>query len=306
MLILNSIKEAEIMANWDGKSKGNKLGYGIFIKILQLFGVMPAYFLLIFVAGYYFLFSWKSSGSMLSLFRQRLGFSVFTSFRKLYSNYYWFGQAIIDRIVLMSSIKNRFTFNFDGEEHLHQMVAEGKGGLLLSAHIGNWEIAGHLLKRLNTRINIVMYDGEQQQLKQYLEGVTGERNAHIIIIKKDLSHIYEIMEALDNNEFVCMHADRFLPGNKTLETKFLGEKALFPAGPFVLASKLNVPTSFVFAVKETFNHYHFFATEGKIYRNEPQKSKTDDILIDFAQEMTKILKRYPAQWYNYYNFWAKG
>ena len=69
----------------------------------------------------------------------------------------------------MSGIPNRFTFNFDGEENLRKMVELGKGGLLLSAHIGNWEIAGHLLKRLNTKINIVMFDGEVQQIKAYLD-----------------------------------------------------------------------------------------------------------------------------------------
>lgn len=293
------------MSEWDGKSKGNKLGYGIFIKVLQCFGVTPAYFLLYFVAGYYFIFSRKSSKHILYFFRRRLGFSKQLSLKKLYCNYYWFGQALIDRVVMMSGIKNNFTFNFDGEEHLHQMVAEGKGGLLLSAHIGNWEIAGHLLKRLQTRINIVMFDGEQQQLKQYLEGVTGERNANIIVIKDNLSHIYEIMEALGNNEFVCMHADRFLPGNKTLNAAFLGKNAFFPSGPFLLASKLDVPTSFVFAAKETNYHYHFFATKGKNYRREDDQSSPLNILNDFVKQMTGKVNQYPEQWYNYYDFWKQ-
>ncbi|MCH5716294.1 LpxL/LpxP family acyltransferase [Niabella hibiscisoli] len=240
------------MAEWEGKSKGNKTGYGIFIAILKKMGVLPAYILLLFVAAYYYLFSWKSSRSIWYYLRKRLGFSIPQSLVSLYKNYYWFGQALIDRIVMMAGISNRFTFNFDGEQHLHEMVAAGKGGLLLSAHIGNWEIAGHLLKRLNTRINIVMYDGEHEQLKQYLENTTGQRNANIIVIRDNLSHIYEIMEALNNNELVCMHSDRFLPGNKTLKTDFLGKQAHFPQGPFALATKLNVPVTFVFALKESF------------------------------------------------------
>jgi predicted LPLAT superfamily acyltransferase len=99
---------------------------------------------------------------------------------------------------------------------LREMVEQKKGGLLLSAHIGNWEIAGHLLKRLGTEIHIVMYDGEQQQLKDYLESITEKHSARIILIKNDLSHIYAIQEALNKNAFVCMHADRFLEGNKTI------------------------------------------------------------------------------------------
>jgi predicted LPLAT superfamily acyltransferase len=291
------------VSDWDGKSRGNKLGYDIFIKILQHFGVAPAYFLLLFVAGYYFLFSWKSSTHIWYYLRQRLKFSFLKSLRMLYSNYYWFGQSIIDRVVMMSGIKNKFTFNFDGEESLHQMVAEGKGGLLLSAHIGNWEIAGHLLQRLNTKINIVMFDGEQQQLKEHLEKTTGSRNANIILIKNDLSHIYEMMYALSNNELVCMHADRFLPNNKTIETDFMGEKAFFPAGPFVLASKLRVPVSFVFALKETSYHYHFFASPGVVYKNKAEGNLPKNILQAFVAQMTIKVKQYPQQWYNYYQFW---
>ena len=292
------------MADWEGKSKGGKTGYGIFIFILKKIGVLPAYLLLILVSAYYYLFSWKSSKALWYYFRKRLRFSVSTSLVKLYSNYFWFGQAIIDRIVVMSEIKNRFTFNFDGEHHLHEMVKNGKGGLLLSAHLGNWEIAGHLLKRLNTRINIVMFDGEHQQLKQYLENTTGQRNANIIVIKDNISHIYEIMEALNKNELVCMHADRFLPGNKTLSIDFLGAKAKFPQGPFALATKLDVPVSFVFAMKESLSHYHFFATPGTIYKRK-ENTSPDYVLQKFAEAMTEKIKRYPSQWYNYYDFWKE-
>ncbi len=290
------------MAEWEGKSKGNKTGYGIFITVLKKMGVLPAYILLLFVAAYYYLFSWKSSRAIWYYLRKRLSFSIPKSLASLYKNYYWFGQALIDRIVMMAGISNRFTFNFDGEHHLHEMVAAGKGGLLLSAHIGNWEIAGHLLKRLNTRINIVMFDGEHQQLKQYLENTTGQRNANIIVIRDNISHIYEIMEALNNNELVCMHSDRFLTGNKTLQANFLGKPAHFPLGPFTLATKLNVPVTFVFAMKESFFHYHFFATPGVVYRNEPSPS-SEKVLEAFVSAMTEKVKSYPAQWYNYYDFW---
>lgn len=291
------------MSQWDGKLKGTPLGYRIFIFTIKMLGVLSAYMLLFFVAGYYFLCSWKSSKAIWYYFRQRLQFSFFKSLRLLYVNYYWFGQALIDRVVMMSGIKNKFTFHFDGEEHLHQMVVEGKGGLLLSAHVGNWEIAGHLLKRLNTKINIVMFEAEHHQVKEYLDTVTGERNANIIVIKDNLSHIYEIMEVLNKNELVCMHADRFLPGNKTLEAAFLGEKAAFPLGPFALASKLNVPVSYVFAMKETFFHYHFFATKGRLYKEMSTGNEPIDILQDYIQQMEIKVKAYPTQWYNYYHFW---
>ncbi len=291
------------MSLWQGQSKGNKAGYQIFVWILKNFGISPAYFLLRFVVTYFFLFSYKSNRHVYSLYHQRLGYTWFSSFFKIYRNSFLLGQSIIDKVVVMAGIKNKFTYHFDGEENLREIASLQKGGMLLSAHIGNWDIAGHLLKRLDTRINIVMFDGEKEQIKEYLDTVTGKKSVHIIYIKNDLSHIYEISEAFKNNELVCMHADRFLEGNKTLTTEFLGEKARFPMGPFVLASKFKVPVSYVFAVKESNLHYHFFASKIKDYSHVEKENVMQEMLMEFSKEMEKKVKQYPEQWFNYYNFW---
>ena len=291
------------MPAWQGRSKGTPLGYRIFVWVLKTFGVLPAYFLLRFVALYYFFFSFKASRQIYFLYRYKLGYSRLASVFKLYNNYYLLGQSIIDKVVLMSGIKNNFSFNFDGEENLLKIAGMQKGGILLSAHIGNWDVAGHLFTRLQTPINIVLYDGEQEQIKEYLEGVTGKRNVNIIVIKNDLSHIYAISDAFNKNELVCMHADRFLPGNKTLTADFLGQQAKFPMGPFLLAATFKVPVSFVFAAKESKLHYHFFASEIKDYSNFGKGQLMQEMLNDFAKEMESKLKLYPEQWFNYYNFW---
>ncbi|WPU98759.1 hypothetical protein SNE26_22350 [Mucilaginibacter sp. cycad4] len=291
------------MPAWQGKSKGNPLGYRIFVSVLKIGGVMPAYFMLRFVALYYFLFSWQSSKSTYYYFHKRLGFSKIRSILKLYRNYYLFGQSIIDKIVIMSGIPNKFTFNFDGIDNLRQIAAMNQGGLLLSSHIGSWEIAGELLDHINTRINIVMFDGEDKQIKQYMESVTGKRKINVIVIKNDLSHIFKINAAFQNNELVCMHADRFIEGNKTITREFLGEDAKFPAGPFVMAEKFKVPVTFVYALKESALHYHFFASPVKDYSGFSKGEGMQQLITDFVSSFENKVKTYPEQWYNYYNFW---
>ncbi|MBL7703716.1 MAG: lipid A biosynthesis acyltransferase [Ferruginibacter sp.] len=293
------------MSAWHGKSKGAPLGYRIFVWVLKTFGVLPAYFLLRIVVLYYFFFSFKASRQIYLLYRRKLGYGRLSSLFKLYKNYFLLGQGIIDKVVLMSGIKNNFTFDFDGEENLHKVASMGKGGILLSAHIGNWDVAGHLFKRLQNRINIVLYDGEHEQIKEYLEGVTGKRNMNIIVIKNDLSHIYKISEALSNNELVCMHADRFLEGNKTLTADFLGEPARFPMGPFLLASKFKVPVNYVFAVKESNLHYHLFSSGIKDYSVFAKNEVMQQMLNEYVGEVEQKVKQYPEQWFNYYNFWEK-
>jgi predicted LPLAT superfamily acyltransferase len=291
------------MPAWQGKSKGKPLGYRIFVGILKNGGLTPAYFVLRFVALYYVLFSFKSSKAIFSYFHDRLGYGTFKSIVKLYQNYFVFGQSIIDKVVMMSGIPNKFTFNFDGIENLHEIAALQKGGLLLSSHIGSWEIAGELLKDIATRINIVMFDGEDAQIKNYLESVTGRSAINIIVIKNDLSHIFKINAALQNNELVCMHADRFIEGNKTITREFLGKDARFPLGPFILADKFKVPLTFVFAAKESKLHYHFFASEIKDYSALGKDVGMQQMISDYVQAFENKVKKYPEQWYNYYNFW---
>src|SRR5436190_2198171 len=249
------------MPQWQGKSRGNKLGYSIFVYVVRILGVKPAYLLLRFVASYYFLFSWSTSRFIYDFFHNRLGHSAVRSVVKVYSNYYVFGQTLLDKIIVMAGIENKFTYDFDGEENLHQIVRNGKGGILISGHVGNWEAAGHLLKRLNSRINVVMYDGEHQRIKSYMDEVTGGRNFNVIVIRDDMSHVYEIGEALQKNELICLHADRFLDGNKTETLPFLGRDARFPLGPFLLAATFRVPVAVVFAFKESSTHYHFFGSD---------------------------------------------
>ncbi len=294
------------MTQWKGKSRGTPLGYRVFIFTIKTFGLRPAYFLLRFVAGYYFLFSWKTSHRIYSYLRKRQGYGVSRALLGVYKNYYVFGQTLIDKIVVMSGIKNPFTFSFDGEENLRQIAQNQTGGILLSAHVGNWEAAGHLLERLNSRINVVMYDAEHQRIKQTLDDSTGGKNFQIIPIVDDMSHVFAIHEALARKELVCFHADRFLPDSRTSSRFFLGAPALFPVGVFALATGMKVPVSIVFAFKETSKHYHFYGSKS-LERNDTETKAefAERLTVTFISELEEKIKKYPLQWFNYYDFWEK-
>src|SRR4051794_2359595 len=114
----------QVMPSWQGKSRGNKTGFRIFVWVLKNAGLRPAYLLLRIVAVFFFIFSGKAFRSQYSFFRRRLGYSRVRSIESIYKNYYWFGQTIIDKIALMSGMRLPFHFNFEGEDYLRQMVSE--------------------------------------------------------------------------------------------------------------------------------------------------------------------------------------
>ena len=145
---------------------------------------------------------------------------------------------------------------------------------------------------------------EIEQIKQYLDKVTGPKSFHIIFIKEDLSHIYEMSAALRRNELICIHADRYVKGNRTLTHPFLGKEAHFPMGPFILASKLKAPVCFVFALKKSKHQYHFYGNQPKKYEGRGTIGAAA-MLQDYVHLLEEKVKQYPEQWFNYFDFWAK-
>ena len=288
------------MSKWDGKSKGTVLGYKIFVFLIKKAGIKAAYVLLYFVASYYFLFLKKSNKAISYYFKERLGYSGFKSKKMVFKSYYTFGQTIIDKISISAGMRNKFTYEFDGIETLKNLLAEKKGGVLISAHIGNFEIAEHFLGDIDIdfQINLVTTDLEHSAIKNYLESVTQKPTVKFIIIREDLSHIFEINAALSKNELVCFTGDRYFEGTKSLSEKILGQEANFPAGPFLIASRLKVPVVFVYVMKEPNLHYHLYAREA-VVKHRDEKG----LLKAYIESLESMLAKYPLQWFNYFDFW---
>ncbi|MCW3125495.1 MAG: lipid biosynthesis acyltransferase [Bacteroidetes bacterium] len=290
------------MAQWEGKSKGTPLGYRIFVAILRYLGLYPAYAVLSLVVLYYFLFSWTSTGHIYRFFRRRCHFGVLKSVGMVYWNYFMLGQSLIDKVAILSGLAGKFTHQSNGAENIERMAAQKRGAIMLGAHLGNWEIAGHFIARYDTVVNILMYDGEHEHIKSLMERVTGGKKFNVIPIKTDLSHVYLMSEALMRGETICMHADRFVEGNRTASMDFMGAKALFPTGPFQLVKALKAPYTYVYGVKTGAMHYEFYARHPK---EVVDFVNVEAMMRDYVQDLESMVQKCPSQWFNYYDFWAK-
>lgn len=287
------------MRQWNGKSKGTVIGYKIFLTTIKIFGLPLAYFIVRFVTFYYFIFAKKSRKPIEEFYKNALKLSGDKIKKTSRKNFFYFGQTLLDRAAFLIGKGGKFTYTFNNENYLIDIKNAGKGGILLSGHVGNWETAGNLLKsRITSNINVLMLDEEEKKIKQYLKGTTGGSHFNIIPIKNDLSHVIKVNNALLNNEFVAIHADRYLEGSKFIELAFLGKKAKFPLGPFIIASKFNAPVTFVFAVKEKKYHYLLSATTPIIDKLAPE-----EIAKRFVSELEKKVILHPEQWFNYYDFY---
>ena len=295
------------MSDWSGKSRGGVWGYRFFIFLIKHTNIKVVYFCIKVVAIYFLVFTNKVS--LYFYFRKIHGYKRGRTIKSIYKNYCILGEVLVDKVMVLNGMTSRFTYSFEGEEYLQEMSNGGKGGILIGAHIGNWEMAGQLLDRIDTRINILMLEAEHEKIRKEMDDFVGNRNFNIIPHKDDYSHLFLISEAVKNNEFVVLHGDRYLPGANTVSTSFMGKPARFPSGPLYLASKNNVPVSFVYTLKDSPTHYHFYATPGKVFPY-PSKLKTRKLHIkgmvdEYVSSLENIVSKYPLQWFNYHHFWEK-
>lgn len=288
------------MTQWQGKSKGTLLGYKIFVFCIKKLGINVAYGVLILVSFYYFLTAWSSNRTLYYYLNKRQGFSVPKSIVMLYMSYHRFGQILIDKTAISVGLRNRFTYNFDGIDILKELLAEKKGAILISAHVGNFEVAEYFFADIDfeCQINLITTDREHSFIKEYFDSISTKTNLNFIIVKEDMSHVFEINACLTNNEIICFTGDRYFSGSKVLNENFMGEDATFPAGPFSIASRMKVPVAYVYVMKERLKHYHLYTRRAEVKHRDAQH-----LLKSYCDSVTQIVKQYPLQWFNYYDFW---
>ncbi|HIP31515.1 MAG TPA: lipid A biosynthesis acyltransferase [Crocinitomicaceae bacterium] len=285
---------------WDGKTKGSLLGYKFFVFCIRFFGLKVSYFFCYFVSFYFILFAKKQRNGILQFYTLGMGKTKKEAKKMAFKNFYNFGQTLIDRIAMHTNKRKSFTHRFNNEKVLRKMNDDNKGGILISGHVGNWENAGNLIReRITSTINIVMMDAEVEKIKDFLKTQTGGQKYNLIPIKDDMSHLILMHRALKKNEFIAIHADRVSDVGKNIELDFLNSKAEFPLGPFILAHKFKAPITFVYAAKATKFHYELYATDPLVETKSPE-----EIAQKYVTHLESMVKKYPMQWFNFYNYYA--
>ena len=294
------------MTRWEGKSRGGVSGHKFFVFIIKHFGVSFAYFFLSIVAVY-FLFSSKRTFSAIFFYFNKIHKnSKLKSFFMVYRNYCMLGKMLVDKVAMLTGADKKYICDFEDDYQIRKLIEGNTGGIIINAHVGNWEIAGQLLERFETKVNILMFDAEHEKVKQYMSDVLTNKNVNFIIIKEGYDHLAKIEKALLNRELIAMNGDRFMSGNRTMSCGFLGMNAEFPVSPYYMAGKYKVPVLYAFAMKESKKYYRIYATE-KHYVEGFESMNTRDkclaeALRDYVSVLENMVKKYPLQWFNYYNF----
>lgn len=288
---------------WSGKTGGLPWMQRSLIFLFHLFPLWFIYGVMALVVPFYMLFGRKGYRAMYSLFHDCFGYGAWKSFWLVYSNHFRFGQVILDRFGVYAGKK--YHFINEGQELMDELETHPEGFILLSSHVGNYEIAGYSLKPKRKKFNALVFAGETATVMENRRRMLERNNMSMILVKEDISHLFAINTALDNGEIVSMPADRIFGSQKNVECEFLGKPARFPLGGFAMAVQKDVEVLAVFVMKEGMKTYHAFVRKLECDRMAGKREQMAQLAQNFAKDLETIVRRYPTQWFNYFDFWQQ-
>jgi KDO2-lipid IV(A) lauroyltransferase len=116
---------------------------------------------------------------------------------------------------------------YDGADFIDDTLKKGKGLMLLTAHLGNWELGGLLFNILGYPMNVVTLVDENLKIDEVREKWRRSRGIKSLTVNNSITAAKNIADALAKNEIVAMLGDRATKTNR-MRIKFFGKKAYFP------------------------------------------------------------------------------
>lgn len=271
------------------------------VVVMKVVDRRAIYFVMAFIVPFYMLFNRKGRKVTYRFFRDRFGYGPIKSFFKVYANHFRFGQVIIDRYAAYAGKK--FRFRIDGNEEFLRLMNSESGFVQLSSHVGNYEMVGYSLTSEKKRINGLFYGGESDVMMDFRRKILSMHNVELIEVDGTMSHIFQMNAALDRGEIISMTGDRMLGSGKALTCNFMGSSARFPMGPFALAVQKDVPALAVFSMRDKWGIYSVSVRRIDSDPDLPLRARMASMAQTFAGLLEETIRRYPTQWFNYYDFW---
>lgn len=289
---------------WVGTTYGNGWMHRWLIRLLRVTDVRLLYaFASVFVVPPTLLVNAPARRAIYSYFRRRWGYGPLRAAWMTVCNHCAFSQVVIDRFAMYAG--RRFHIDIDGYGHFLRLASRPEGFVQLSSHIGNYEIAGYSLAVETKRFNALVFGGEKASVMANRNRMFSGNNIRMIPMSADMSHMFMMDAALADGEILSMPADRIFGSQKYYEMDFLGAPARFPQGAFQLAAVRRVPVLFVAVMKQTLTSYRIIVREIPSPAEGTAKERARALAEAYVAELEDVVRQYPTQWYNYFDFWAQ-
>jgi len=266
----------------------------------------------------FIVFAWIVSTGFFMLFPRRVDTSI-RFYRTLFPDRNWFTHlgcawrqfhnftdVFFDRFMLLEFDDIHYTS--EGLERLEQVLKEKSGAILLMSHVGNWEVAAHLLKRNFPDLSLLLYMGVKH--KEQIEGIQkkslSRNGVRVIAVDEHGGSPFDIVEGIhfiNSGGLVSLTGDLiWKKGQRSVSVKFLGRDVLFPEAPYLFALLSGAPIFIFFAFRIGRKTYHFSMSE-PVFVKAPSRGERAAAIRQAAQRYADLLeetvRRNPFQWYHF-------
>ena len=254
------------------------------------------------VVPFYMLFG-KGFKPSYGFYRKRFGWNVLKSFWWSYKNHLRFGQVMIDRFARYAG--KTFALTTDNIELYNELEAGDDAFVMLSAHVGNYEMGGYMLTAKRKSMHMLVFAQETETVMENRKKQFGRTNIHMIPVDNGMNHLFAINEVLTTGQILSLTADRRFGSERSVVCRFFGADALFPLGPFATIVQRDVPTLVVLVVKTGIKSYRAILTRLPLPPTSlPRKERIQQLAQAYVNELERVVRLHPEQWFNFFNIWT--
>jgi lauroyl/myristoyl acyltransferase len=211
-------------------------------------------------------------------------------FLRMLSDYFYCSLASEEKIRALVE-------EWRGFEHILAARKRGKGGILITAHLGNWELGGILLALEGVPLTVVTLEEPASGLTQWREAYRKRLGIKTIPVGSDPFSFVGIVSALRRNEFIAMLVDR-PSGGAAVPVQFFGAETRFSSAPTLLWQHTGAEVIPAFVLQKPGGRYVSLLAP-------PVPMDTDGAANAqrIAGVIETIVRCNPEQWFNYVPIW---
>jgi predicted LPLAT superfamily acyltransferase len=298
-------RQASPQAEWAVRpERSNRSMLRLMTWISLRLGRAPARVVLAGISLYFLLFAPAARAASRAYLRRALDREP--TFADLFRHFHSFASTIHDRLFLLNARFDLFRVEVRGEDVIQDVLAAGRGAILMGAHMGSFEAVRAIGRRQpGLRVAMVMYEENARKLNAALAAINPAAVQDIIPLGQ-LDSMLRVQACLDEGMVLGVLGDRTLGGDPTVRIPFLGAAAEFPVGPMRLAAMLKRPVLFMSGRYLGGNRYaiHFerLADFSDIERSG-RDAAIQSAVVAYAACLERHCRAAPYNWFNFFDFW---
>lgn len=289
--------------------RGGAFGFWFFKTSLKLHGLKGTYRLLHPVCLYYLVFDRRArSGGMAYIAKRFPEDGRLRRWLHVYRLMVSQGKQLIDRYVAVSEAGTIDVVLKDRHQLMSCLKESDRGVILLTAHVGNWQMAMTALSEMGRDVHLVMRPEDNPAVSQYLRISHADERVRIISPNQYLAGAVEIMKALKKGDIVSIMGDRRYDFDAVGVT-FLGATAWLPYGAFHIAATMGCPLVVLLPLKESTRRYVVDTSHvlRPVYEGEGRgKERLRKWVQEYATVLESYVIKYPYQCFLFRDIWKDG